>query len=66
MTNQKNPFFSSTSTARFLAAAFLICLFSLYSCVSVPPQVAKTHQKELEIIKSLRASHMAMVDSFVN
>ena len=49
-----------------IVAVSLIYLFSLYGCASVPPQVAKTHQKELEIIESLRKSHTAMVDSYVD
>lgn len=51
---------------RIAVIVSLICLGSLYGCASVPPQVAKTHDKELEIIESLRTSHMAMVDSYVD
>lgn len=39
---------------------------ALFGCVKVPPQVAKTHQKELEIIESLKSSHMAMVDAYID
>ena len=66
MTNKKSSFFCSTSAVRFLVAAFLISLFSLYGCVSVPPQVAKVHQKELDIIQNLRQSHIGLVDSYVD
>ncbi len=37
----------------------------LPGCASVPPQVAQTHQKEEEILLSLRSSHLAMVDAYV-
>jgi hypothetical protein len=43
-----------------------ICALLLIGCVSVPPQIAKTHQKELEIIRSLQSSHLAMVDAYVD
>lgn len=49
-----------------ILAASLVCLTSLSGCASVPPQVDKTHQKELEIIESLRKSHIEMVDSYVD
>lgn len=35
-------------------------------CASVPPQVAQTHQKELEIIQELQKTHLAMVDVYVD
>lgn len=35
-------------------------------CVSVPPQVAQTHQKELEIIQELQKTHLALVDAYVD
>ena len=35
-------------------------------CISVPPQIAQAHQKELEIITMLQESHMAMVDAYVD
>ncbi len=41
-------------------------LVGMMSCASVPPQVAKTHQKEQEIIESLRAAHLAMVDAYID
>lgn len=44
----------------------LVLLLATSGCVSVPPQVAKLHQKELEIITSLEEAHLAMVDSFVD
>lgn len=43
-----------------------ICMVLFTSCASVPPQIAKTHQKELEIIQSLRSTHIAMVDAYVD
>ncbi|WP_308991123.1 hypothetical protein QLS71_002415 [Mariniflexile litorale] len=36
------------------------------SCISIPPEIIKTHSKELEIIEALKASHLAMVDSYVD
>lgn len=42
-----------------------IGLFML-GCASVPPQVAQTHQKELEIIQELQKTHLAMVDAYVD
>jgi hypothetical protein len=38
----------------------------LAGCVSVPPQVVLTHQKEKEIVENLRISHLAMVDAYVD
>jgi hypothetical protein len=38
----------------------------LFGCASIPPQVFKTHEKELEIIESLQSSHMAMIDAYVD
>lgn len=38
----------------------------LAGCVSVPPQVVLTHQKEQEIVENLRVSHLAMVDAYVD
>ena len=66
MTTKKDPIFHTAVFIRIFMAVSLMFLFGLYSCVSVPPEVTKTHQKELEIIESLRTSHMAMVDSYVN
>jgi len=52
---------------RFRWAAFGIVFILLSSgCASVPAQIAKTHQKELEIINSLQQSHLAMVDAYVD
>lgn len=47
-------------------ATLLMILVMLSGCASVPPQVAKTHQKELEIIESLQSTYMAMVDAYVD
>ena len=66
MTNKRNLFSCSTPIIRIFVAASLVCLFSLSGCVSVPPQVIKTHQKELEIIEALRKSHIEMVDAYVD
>lgn len=50
-----------------LTAVFgVVYMLLAASCASVPPQVAKTHQKELEIIESLQSSHLAMVDAYVD
>ena len=51
---------------RFRWPSIAIILLLLYSCASVPPQVAKLHQKEYEIIASLKQSHIAMVDAYVD
>jgi hypothetical protein len=49
-----------------LIAPGLCILVIAAGCNSVPPQVAKTHQKELEILQSLEKSHLAMVNSFID
>lgn len=51
---------------RFRWPLIAIILLFLSACASVPPQVAKLHQKEYEIIASLKQSHLAMVDAYVN
>ncbi len=51
---------------RFRLPSIFIILLLLYSCASVPPQIAKLHQKEFEIIASLQQSHIAMVDAYVD
>ncbi len=38
----------------------------LNGCVSVPPEVAQAHQKELEIIESLKSSHFHLVDAYID
>lgn len=43
----------------------LILLWAV-GCVSVPPQIAVLHEKELGIIKELQKTHLAMVDAYVN
>ena len=50
----------------FAGLTYIILAISLFGCVSVPPQIAKTHQKELEIIQALRSAHLAMVDSYID
>jgi hypothetical protein len=44
----------------------LVLSVLIFGCASVPPQIAQTHQKELEIIQSLEKSHKAMVDAYVD
>ena len=48
--------------------SFVILTLSLFmsGCASIPPEVSQVHQKELEIIESLRSSHLALVDSYVD
>jgi hypothetical protein len=46
--------------------SIVIIILLLYSCASVPAQIAKLHQKEYEIIASLQKSHLAMVDAYVD
>jgi hypothetical protein len=41
-------------------------LIVLSGCVSVPPEVAQAHQKELEIIEALKVSHLSMVDAYID
>lgn len=47
-------------------SSIVIVILLLYSCASVPAQIAKLHQKEYEIIASLQKSHIAMVDAYVD
>lgn len=47
-------------------SSIAIVVLFLNACASVPPQVAKLHQKEFEIITSLQQSHIAMVDAYVD
>lgn len=49
---------------RWVALVTFLILSS--GCASVPPQIAQTHQKELEIINSLQQCHLAMVDAYVD
>ncbi|MBI3014427.1 MAG: hypothetical protein HYY65_05060 [Candidatus Tectomicrobia bacterium] len=49
---------------RWVTLALALSLSS--GCASVPPQIAQTHKKELEIINSLQQSHTAMVDAYVD
>lgn len=50
----------------FRRSTYAVALLLYTACASVPPQVAKLQQKELEIIVSLRQSHLAMVDAYVD
>ncbi|MCZ7556152.1 MAG: hypothetical protein M5R41_07115 [Bacteroidia bacterium] len=54
------------STQAKFGVALLVLLVATVGCVSVPPEVARTHQKQAEIIKSLENSHLAMVNSFID
>ena len=51
---------------QLLISASLMFIVVISGCASVPPQIAKTHQKELEILKSLQSSHLAMIDAYVD
>jgi len=44
----------------------LFIVISTVGCISIPPEITKTHSKELEIIEALKVSHLAMVDSYVD
>ncbi|WP_452226822.1 hypothetical protein [Lacinutrix cladophorae] len=44
---------------------FLFLIITIISCVTIPPEITKSHSKELEIIEALKVSHLAMVDSYV-
>ncbi len=41
-------------------------IISIYSCATIPPEITKTHSKELEIIEALKTSHLAMVDAYID
>ena len=60
--------YSVQKTVRFkmTATVLLTFLVMLSGCASIPPQLPKIHQKELDIIESLQASHIVMVDSYVD
>jgi hypothetical protein len=45
---------------------FLLAFLLMSGCASVPPEVVKAHQIELEIIESLKTSHLAMVDAYID
>jgi hypothetical protein len=53
---------------RMAALLVITTVFAVSSmgCASVPAQIAQTHRKELEIIQSLRSTHLAMVDAYVD
>jgi hypothetical protein len=63
MPGQSN-FLRINKSLKRLQAFILVLLVT--GCVSVPPQIAQTHQKELEVLQALRESHLSMIDSFVN
>lgn len=63
MPGQSN-FLDINNKLKRLQAFILVLLVT--GCVSVPPQIAQTHQKELEVLQALRESHLSMIDSFVN
>lgn len=68
MSNEKSQWQWNLKKAYFKIAMLTLLMYSimLYGCASVPPQVAKTHQKELEIIESLQSTHVAMIDAYVD
>jgi hypothetical protein len=49
---------------------FIVLVLSAFllmsGCASVPPEVVQAHQIELEIIESLKTSHLAMVDAYID
>ncbi len=49
---------------KIIFSLFILAVTS--SCVSIPPEITKVHLKELEIIESLKVSHLAMVDAYVD
>ncbi len=51
---------------RFCWVTLTIVLILSIGCASVPPQIAQTHQKELEIINSLQQSHLAVIEAYVD
>ncbi|MBC8003601.1 MAG: hypothetical protein H7X97_13530 [Opitutaceae bacterium] len=52
---------------RVLALAFCVLATVVASgCVSAPPQVVLLHDKEGEMLKDLRRTHLAMVDAYVD
>ena len=51
----------------FISHPFILLItLLLAACASVPPQVGQLHEKEREILESLRDAHLAMVDSFID
>jgi hypothetical protein len=53
----------SALAPRVLLASFAL---ALAGCVQVPPEVIKLHEKEAEITRELKRTHLALVDSYVN
>ena len=68
MPNEKCQWQWNMKKVYFKIAMLTLLMYSvmLFGCASVPHQVFKTHQKELEIIESLQSSHVAMVDAYVD
>jgi hypothetical protein len=58
--------FEMVGRLKFRWIILAIVSILLIGCASVPPQIAQTHQKELEIINSLQQSHLAMVDAYLD
>jgi len=51
----------------YIKLLFLVPFLTFFfSCATIPPEVIKTQQKELEIIRNLQSSHLAMVDAYVD
>jgi hypothetical protein len=68
MSYEKEQWRWNSKQVYFKIAMLTLLMYSimLFGCASVPPQVFKTHEKELEIIESLQSSHMAMIDAYVD
>jgi len=47
--------------------ALLLIVLAVFpgGCVHAPPEVTLAHQRELDVIVALQASHLAMIDAFV-
>lgn len=48
------------------AALPILLAVIITGCVSAPPQVVLLHDKEAEMLKELRRTHLAMVDAFMD
>jgi len=48
------------------SALFVFLAIVIAGCVSVPPEVVLLHDKEAEILKDLRRTHLAMVDAYMD
>ena len=50
---------------RYSVVLGTVVFVGLSGCTSVPPQIAQVHLKEKEIIESLRVSHLAIADAYM-